>query len=193
MKSRNILLSLVCLLAVGCTATRTMPEPVGAYRAALAAARTNTPAPFARGSAQETAALAQVKALFADLSEANARARVREVYAADAFFNDTLKTLHGVDAIEAYVVRSAQAAESVTTIFEDMAESNGDYYLRWVMDIRFKKFRRGETTRTIGITHLRFNPQGKVVLHQDYWDSAAGLYQHVPVVGGMIRFIQRRL
>ena len=193
MKPLIVQFSLLCLLAAGCTTTRPTPDPVGAYRAALGTTRTNTPVPFARGSAQETAALTQFKALFADLSAANARARVREVYAADAFFNDTLKTLHGVDAIEAYVVRSAQAAESVTTTFEDVAESNGDYYVRWVMDIRFKKFRRGETTRTIGITHLRFNAQGKVVLHQDYWDSAAGLYEHVPVVGGMIRFIQRRL
>lgn len=106
MKFRNFLLSLVYLLAVGCATTRPRPDPVGDYRAALVTARTNAPAPFARGSALETGALAQFKALFADLSAPNTRARVREVYAADAFFNDTLKTLHGVDAIEAYLIRA---------------------------------------------------------------------------------------
>jgi hypothetical protein len=32
-----------------------------------------------------------------------------------------------------------------------------------------------------------------VVLHQDYWDSAAGLFEHVPVVGRLIRTVKSRL
>ncbi len=61
------------------------------------------------------------------------------------------------------------------------------------MDVRYRKFHRGKTVRTIGMTHVRFNPEGQVILHQDYWDSAAGLFEYVPVVGGGIRLIKSRL
>jgi hypothetical protein len=32
-----------------------------------------------------------------------------------------------------------------------------------------------------------------VLLHQDYWDSTAGLFQHVPALGTGIRAIKARL
>ena len=36
------------------------------------------------------------------------------------------------------------------------------------------------------------DPQGRVLLHQDFWDSAQGVWDHVPVLGTVIRWIQYR-
>jgi hypothetical protein len=46
---------------------------------------------------------------------------------------------------------------------------------------------------TIGMTHLRFDSEGKVVLHQDFWDSTRGIFEHVPVMGAGIRLVKKRL
>jgi hypothetical protein len=32
-----------------------------------------------------------------------------------------------------------------------------------------------------------------VTLHRDYWDAAEELYEKLPVVGGLMRLIKRRL
>ena len=48
-------------------------------------------------------------ALYADLSEENVRRRVRETYAPDAWFNDTVATEEGIDAIEKYLIKTATA------------------------------------------------------------------------------------
>lgn len=61
------------------------------------------------------------------------------------------------------------------------------------MRLRFKKLRRGELTRSLGVSHMSFDAEGRVALHRDFWDSASGLLEHVPVVGGLIRTIKRRL
>ena len=58
------------------------------------------------------------------------------------------------------------------------------------MEIRFKRFRKGELTRSIGMSHLRVGADGRILLHQDYWDSASGLFEHVPVLGYGIRKIK---
>jgi hypothetical protein len=56
-----------------------------------------------------------------------------------------------------------------------------------------KRFKPNQDTQTIGMSHLRFDASGLVRLHQDYWDSTAGLFEHVPLLGAGIRAIKRRV
>jgi steroid delta-isomerase len=42
-----------------------------------------------------------------------------------------------------------------------------------------------------GTSHLRFDAAGKVVLHRDYWDAAEELYAKLPVLGALMRGLQR--
>jgi hypothetical protein len=48
------------------------------------------------------------------------------------------------------------------------------------------------TSNTVGVTHLRFDEAGRIILHQDFWDSAEGLYRHIPVLGSLIGVIRGR-
>lgn len=145
------------------------------------------------GSSEERDGLKRFEDLFSELSESRIREKVRDVYAADVYFNDTLKEIQGIDALELYLIESARAVELCTVDVQDVASHEGNYYVRWVMDIRFKRLKRGETTRSIGVSHLRLDAEGKVALHQDYWDSASGLFEHVPVIGYGIRAIKARV
>jgi hypothetical protein len=146
-----------------------------------------------KGSPEEKAAIERFADFISRLSEENIRAKARKVYSPDAYLNDTLKESIGIDRIEAYFIETARAAEEITAKVEDVAESGGNYYFRWTMDVRFKKFKKGETVRSIGMSHIRFNSAGQVVLHQDYWDSGSNLFEHIPVVGWLIRRIKARL
>ncbi len=149
--------------------------------------------PLEPGSDEELQAIDRFKRLLSDFKAPDFRSRVREVYARDVFFNDTLKTVRGAEAVEEYLTDSAEAIDQGTVEFLDLVAEDGNYYFRWTMAIRFKRFARGEEKRSIGMTHVRFDPEGKVVLHQDFWDSAAGLFEHVPALGWMLRRIKKRL
>jgi hypothetical protein len=61
------------------------------------------------------------------------------------------------------------------------------------MMIRFKRFAGGRETWSIGMSHIRMDAHGLVVYHQDYWNAADGLFQHIPILGSAIRAIKRRL
>jgi hypothetical protein len=37
-----------------------------------------------------------------------------------------------------------------------------------------------------------FDAQGLVTLHRDYWDAAEELYEKLPVVGALMRWLKRR-
>ena len=145
------------------------------------------------GSPEEREAIERFEDFISVLSEETVRAKVGEIYAEDAYFNDTLKELRGAAAIEEYMAESMGATKRVTAQVTDLVAANGNYYFRWVMEIEFKSLNKGKVSRSIGMSHIRFDERGKVVLHQDYWDSTSGLFEYMPILGRLIRMIKERL
>ena len=147
----------------------------------------------AMASAAQKEAVERFKKFFGDFKEEHIKADIRLVYAPDVWFNDTLKSLRGVDAVEKYLVDTSHAVESCTVDIDEIAPSPSGVYVRWRMHIRFKKFKAGETQSSIGVTLIRFDKEGRVAYHQDYWDSGSNLFEKVPVLGAGIRAVKRRL
>lgn len=128
-------------------------------------------------------------ALYSDLSPESVQNRVRETYAPGAWFNDTVSTEVGIDAIERYLLKTARGAMEIKATVQDVAVSGSDCYVRWSMEVRTKSLAGGKPTVTEGVSQLRFDEQGRIVLHQDFWNPAAGIYQHLPLIGPGIRYI----
>ena len=63
-------------------------------------------------------------------------------------------------------------------------------YLKWRLAFRGK---RGRERSITGMSELHFDADGRVASHVDYWDTAAQLYEHLPVLGFILRKIRRRL
>lgn len=164
------------------------------YTDVLATLRRELPEPFPEGSAAEAAAIARFRQFFSDFSPNKVDALLDPTYAEDIWFNDTLKTVEGRAALKHYLRDSASAVDACKVeIHEVIRSPQADYWFRWSMMIRFKRFKRGVDTHSIGMSHLRFDRDGRVRLHQDYWDSTQGLFQHIPVLSTLIGLIKRRL
>lgn len=162
--------------------------------AALADARRRHPVTLAEGSPQEREALERFAGFFSSFAPDRAERLLPLTYAEDVWFDDTLKTLSGRDGLAHYLRESAQAVEDCRVeLLEHTRTAQGEYLLRWRMQIRFKRLRRGVDTWSVGISHLRFDADGRVVYQQDYWNAADGLFQHVPLLGALIRAVKRRL
>lgn len=157
------------------------------------AATADRAARFTPGSDELQAAGERFAAFFADFTPEGVHANVGRTYADDCWFDDTLKTVQGAEAVGHYLAESAEACNRCRVELEDVSGGGPDVYVRWRMMIDFKKFKSGTENWTIGMTHLRFDGDGRILLHQDYWDSAEGLFVHVPVVGWAIRKIRARL
>jgi hypothetical protein len=189
MKTLCILTGCIAFLLL--SASSSVADPVSDFQKALE--ETSSVRGPLKGSADERAAIARFENFLAHLDEKTAREQTEKVYAPQAFLNDTLKTLHGSPAIRDYFIKTAQGLDSITVTFDDVAVSGNNYYFRWTMETQMKHLARGKTIRTIGITLIRFDPEGRVLLHQDFWDSAQGVWDHVPILGSVIRWIQSSL
>ncbi len=186
------LLGLIVVLA-GCSTIPAMNDaPLDDYHATLKAYRETRPQGVSADA--EKKGLEAWKGLLADLSRGNVEGKASRVYADSTFFNDTLKTLRGGEAVESYLVETAELLHSGSVEYGDtVRSSDGTWYVRWEMVYSGKKLAGGEPIRTIGMSHLAFDEGGRVVMHQDFWDSTRGIFEHIPVLGGQLRFIKKRL
>jgi hypothetical protein len=65
-------------------------------------------------------------------------------------------------------------------------------FLTWEFRFRFKRFDTVTLQIVRGASHVAFNPQGAVTMHRDYWDAAEELYEKLPVVGSLMRWLKQR-
>ena len=147
-------------------------------------------------SAEADQAVKAWKAALADLTFPTdaQKTALGKVYADNLFFNDTLKTLRSGDEVTQHLLATAEMlSRGSVECFATTRDANGDYYIRWQMSYAGPKLNSGEPIVTIGMTQLRFNGQGQVILHQDYWDASTGVFEHSPLVGGLVKFIRGRM
>lgn len=116
---------------------------------------------------------------------------VRDLYAENAWFGDPFHIVEGIDDLEHYFLVMAEPVESCTFSIDSIQKSGIDYYARWTMELE-SKAAKGELIKTIGISHVRFNAEGKVIFQQDYWDSSAML-DRLPIVGYWTRLVKGRI
>ncbi len=124
---------------------------------------------------------------YGNLAHENLRARISELYAEQLYFNDTIHTFTSRDDLVNYLGKTGDALdESVVEVKQVMRDGN-DVFVRWSMDFKLRAVGREIHSRSIGMTHLRFNERGQVLVHQDFWDSGHALYAKLPIVGFFIR------
>jgi hypothetical protein len=75
---------------------------------------------------------------------------------------------------------------------DDTVSSGNDHYIRWTMVFTAPKLNGGNPVESVGMSHVRFNQAGQVIMHQDFWDSGTNIYGQIPVLGGVIESIRRR-
>jgi hypothetical protein len=75
---------------------------------------------------------------------------------------------------------------------DDIASSGNNHYVRWTMVFSAPKLNGGKPVESVGMSHVRFNDNGQVTMHQDFWDSGTNIYGQIPVLGGVIESIRRR-
>ena len=119
--------------------------------------------------------------------------RLAELYAADARFKDPFNEVQGVAAIERLFSHMFESLDGPHFIVTERIMQGTQCFLVWDFRFRFKRFDT-QTWQTVrGGTHLVFNDAGQVTLHRDYWDAAEELYEKLPLVGGLMRWLKQRV
>ena len=179
------------LLLGACAAPNRTAENVETYRREMSKAGSTGPKP---GNSAEKAALDRFTSFLKGIdSQDFIRENTAKTYSKEAYLNDTLVTHHGAAEIEAYFLKTSGAMTQYKVTIEDVMRSGEDHYVRWTMVFAAPALSGGEPVHSIGISQVRFDQDGKVAFHQDFWDSGENFFGRAPVAGGVIGFIRKRL
>lgn len=132
----------------------------------------------------------RVISLFETLVPADLPA-LRGVYAADARFKDPFNEVQGLPEIARIFGHMFKALEAPRFHILSAVAQGDDVFLTWDFDFRTRG-RGAVAMRIHGASHLRFDASGQVALHRDYWDAAEELYEKLPVLGALMRWLKRR-
>ncbi|MCA1778457.1 MAG: nuclear transport factor 2 family protein [Xanthomonadaceae bacterium] len=126
--------------------------------------------------------LDQFSEVYRDLARRDLGERVQALYAETLYFNDTLVTFRDRGELGDYMATTAARLNASRVTIDQVLRDGHDVFVRWSMH-----YETGSIDSTsIGMSHLRFDENGRIVLHQDFWDSASGLYRHLPIIGPLM-------
>lgn len=114
------------------------------------------------------------------------------IYAPDARFKDPFNDVHGLPAIQQIYSHMYETLENPRFVITGRIVQGTQCFLTWEFHFAFKRFQRGRAQCILGGSHLVLDGEGRITLHRDYWDAAEELYEKLPVVGGLMRWLKRR-
>lgn len=136
------------------------------------------------------AGIARIVRLFEALTPADVE-RLGEYYHPEARFKDPFNEVRGVPAIQAVFRHMYAALDEPHFVVHDVLVQGDQCFLSWDFRFRMRRFDKGPQTIR-GATHLRVDAAGLITEHRDYWDAAEELYEKLPVLGGLMRWLKRR-
>jgi hypothetical protein len=138
----------------------------------------------------EDARVARIVALFEALTPADV-ARLGEFYHPQAHFKDPFNEVQGLAPVQHIFAHMFTALDEPRFVVNDIVVQGDQCFLTWDFLFRFKRFSR-ELQTVRGGSHLKLDAAGLIVLHRDYWDAAEELYEKLPGVAVLMRWLKRR-
>lgn len=118
--------------------------------------------------------------------------RMGEFYTADARFKDPFNEVHGVPAIQRVFAHMFVSLHAPRFVVTGRIVDGTQCFLVWEFRFRFKRFDTTTEQVVRGGSHLLMTEDGLIQDHRDYWDAAEELYEKLPVVGSLMRWLKQR-
>ena len=130
---------------------------------------------------------------YADFLEALSPERLgllEEVCAPAILFQDPFNKVEGVGRYRRVLEKMYEDVPQIAFTVKASAPGAPVSFLGWRFEGRTKS---GNPLVFEGVSEIEFDEQGRVTRHRDHWDAAGAVYEGVPLLGGLLRAIKKRL
>lgn len=118
--------------------------------------------------------------------------QLAQVYTEDARFKDPFNEVQGVAAIAHIFEHMFHNLDAPRFVVHDAVVQGEQCFLTWDFVFGVKRWRPDELV-VRGGSHLKLAADGRIREHRDYWDVAEELYEKLPVLGALMRWLKRRV
>jgi ketosteroid isomerase-like protein len=129
--------------------------------------------------------------IYQNLSVDNVAA-LKLVYHPDIVFQDPLHLISGFDDFADYFDQLYQNVSACRFVINQVMHQGDSAAVYWTMTYQHKQLNGGKSIDVEGHSFLTGRGD-KVICHRDYLDLGQMIYEHVPVFGGVVRWLKKRV
>lgn len=118
---------------------------------------------------------------------------IQEIYTDDIHFIDPAHEIRGLPKLRDYFTSLYANLNTIHFDFAHPLLTRCEGYVQWTMSMSHPKLKKGADIAVSGATFVKFSDDSRVYYHRDYFDLGAMLYQHLPLIGPVVKTINRRL
>ena len=116
--------------------------------------------------------------------------QLRNIYAENIVFKDPVHEIRGLVELEDYFTSMCADLSDCRFEYLDELVNENAAYVKWEM--HFKHPRLGNRLISVrGVSHLKIGD--KIEFHEDFYDMGAMLYEQLPLLGNVTRWLRLRL
>lgn len=115
---------------------------------------------------------------------------LKEIYSEKVTFVDPMHEVNGIQALIGYFEHLYQNLDYCHFHIHQLIEQEGQACIVWKMEYAHPKINKGQPIVVDGASHLQFSD--KIDSHRDYLDLGQMLYEHLPLIGPVIKTIKKR-
>ena len=127
--------------------------------------------------------------LYQNLNKENL-AQLKSIYSDNILFIDPMHQLQGIDALITYFTNLYENMDQCRFHIKTIIEEQNEACIVWQMIFSHKKINKGKPILVNGSSHLQFSE--KIDNHRDYLDLGEMIYEHLPIIGPVIKTIKKR-
>jgi steroid delta-isomerase len=130
-------------------------------------------------------AVAQLKLQFENVTISSV-GELMNCYASNAIFKDPFQEVIGREQIQHIFLNMFKQLDQPSFIVRETLMGSRQVAFLWDFHFSMKRWNKAPLKFT-GVSWLYFDDDFLVGKHHDYWDPAAGLYEHLPLIGPLMR------
>lgn len=115
------------------------------------------------------------------------------VYTHDIHFVDPAHEIVGLENLTSYFASLYQNVQSIEFAYRHTHVLQKEAYVQWDMKFIHSKLGGGRSISISGVTFVQFHDDGMIYFHHDYFDLGVMVYEHLPLLGRIVKYIKRSL
>ena len=112
-----------------------------------------------------------------------------DIYSKNVVFKDPIHEINGIEHLSKYFKKLNDNLIEGSFQFLDESTIGNKTFISWEMNLRLKK--PNKNVKASGISVLTI--EEKIVSQRDYFDAGELFYENIPVLGGIIRFLKKKI
>lgn len=118
-------------------------------------------------------------------------AQLDQVYSQDVVFKDPVHELAGIKALYQYFRGFCSSDVHCEFEFINQVVDSHQAFFQWRMHYSHPRIKGGLPLTLNGASMIQFNE--RITHHEDFYDMGAMIYQHLPLLGFVVKKINARL